>query len=100
MTSNYPPGVTGSEPEIVRELPLVERLRYEAQNNEMVDQYFTEAGKLMNEAADALAASQEQVRELEDNTQVLSESIAEMRELSTQREVRAIAQYALSGRHT
>jgi hypothetical protein len=33
---------------------LVERLRSYAQNNEMIDQHYTESGRAMNEAADAL----------------------------------------------
>ena len=48
----------------MRRMALVGRLRYEAQNNEMIDQYFTDAGKLMNEAADALAASQEDLGDI------------------------------------
>ena len=32
------------------------RLRYTAQNNEMIDQHYTESGELMNEAADLIEA--------------------------------------------
>lgn len=46
--------MTTPTPEQVRE--LVERLIEWAQNDEMIDQYFTEHGRVCNEAADALTS--------------------------------------------
>lgn len=40
------------------ELTLQQRMRYKAQNDEMIDQHFTEAGKLLNEGAAELDAAQ------------------------------------------
>lgn len=60
---------------------LVERLRGKAQNDEMIDQYFTEAGRLMNEAAaeiERLTRERDEAR-LEAQREILARRSAEAR---------------------
>ncbi len=53
----------------LEKLTLVQQARYLAQNDHMIDQYFTETGKLLNALAD-------KIEELEDNLDRAGEQLA------------------------
>ena len=62
------------------ELTLPERMVYEAQNNQMIDSHFLEAGNLLNEGADEIERLRERVGELEKALRLLRDTVHEIAE--------------------